>query len=174
MTVLRKLGTLGNWLYELHLHIPCVKIGQTSSLPPPFFLFPSKTVFQSVLLTNTLNGIVMAFKPIMLLWLVIMRLQGLIPVIVSLRSSESERRWCGFTPRGGKHRRGQQPLTDSRSKAPQVRGARRARNDQWGQSLTRPSNHDSQSRRVMGGLWKRCCVHPTWDYGAIAQKKKEK
>lgn len=70
----------------------------------------------SALPTNTFKGVVVVFKPIMLLWLVIMRLQGLIPVIVSLRSSESERRWCGFTPRGGKHGRGHKPLTDGRSR----------------------------------------------------------
>lgn len=42
------------------------------------------------LLQTLLMGNVMALEPIMLLWIVIMRLQGLIPVIVSLRSKEWE------------------------------------------------------------------------------------
>ena len=59
-----------------------------------------------------------------------MRLQRLIWVTVSLRSSESEgggRRGgggCGFTPRGGKRGRGHKPLSDRRSKgSPTPRGA---------------------------------------------------
>ncbi|KAL7407784.1 hypothetical protein ABVT39_013618 [Epinephelus coioides] len=115
----------------------------------------------------------MAFKPIMLLWLVIMRLQSLIPVIVSLRSSESERRWCGFTPRGGKHGRGQQPLTDSRSKAPKLSVARRARIDQSDLDLARPSNRSSQSQQGRGGLWNRCCASNVGLRNGRAEKKEK-
>lgn len=87
-----------------------------------------------------------------------MRLQSLISVIVSLRSSESEWRWCGFTPRGGKQRRSQKPLSDSRSKALELRGAPTLRSDQWASGSSRPSNRNSQSRRGRGGPWSRCCA----------------
>lgn len=106
----------------------------------------------------------------MLLWLVIMRLQGLIPVIVSLRSSESERRWCGFTPRGGKRGRGLQPLTDGRSKAlpnsaaqpaPATTNQMRAKPAHRGQPANRSGPGEGPPATV---------VDPTWDHGTIAER----
>lgn len=102
-----------------------------------------------------------------------MRLQGLIPVIVSLRSSESERRWCGFTPRGGKHGRGRKPLTDGRSKALTDSAA-------WPEPATtnqvraRPAHQREAANG--GGAGEDpsvTVVDPTWDHGAIAEKKRK-
>lgn len=111
----------------------------------PFFVLHLNLDF-SLAKENFHDEIVAAFKPIMLLWLVIMRLQSLISVIVSLRSSESERRRCGFTPRGGKHGRGQRPLSDGRSQALQHRGTPTAANGQSDAVSSRLSDRISQLR----------------------------
>lgn len=130
----------------------------------------------SALPTNIFKSVVVVFEPIMLLWLVIMRLQGLIPVIVSLRSSESERRWCGFTPWGGKHGRGRKALTDGRSKALPDSAFRPAPgDDQSGRSIARPSRQISQSRRARGGNASNCCgsnVGPRNDREEGGEKRK--
>lgn len=105
-----------------------------------------------------------------------MRLQRLILVIVSLRSSESERRWCGFTPRGGKHGRGQWPLTDSR-----FQGGEQSTTNQrchW------PAHHIhiNQLEPARGGTWMLCCAsnvglrsdRPRWGggWGKVTQERR--
>ncbi|KAK2914747.1 hypothetical protein Q8A73_005341 [Channa argus] len=80
-------------------------------------------------------------------------------VIVSLRSSESERRWCGFTPRGGKHRWSQQPLSDGRSKALQLRGS------------PTPANHD-EAWEATPPLESLLCIQRGTVERALRKKKK--
>lgn len=111
----------------------------------------------------------------MLLWLVIMRLQGLIPVIVSLRSSESERRWCGFTPRGGKRGRGLRPLTDGRSKALPNSAAQPTTGQSTNLVRAKPAHRGELANRSGPGEGPPATVvDPTWDHGMIAGRGKKR
>lgn len=135
----------------------------------------------SALPTNTFKSVVVVFKPIMLLWLVIMRLQDLIPVIVSLRRSESERRWCGFTPRGGKGGRGHKPLTDGRARLSPTPPFNQRPRRPMRLELSPPINPNQPiTEKQGGGPSSNCCgsnVGPQSDRGGKKRKsnsRKEK
>lgn len=110
-----------------------------------------------------------------------MRLQDLIPVIVSLRRSESERRWCGFTPRGGKGGRGHKPLTDGRARLSPTPPFNQRPRRPMRLELSPPINPNQPiTEKQGGGPSSNCCgsnVGPQSDRGGKKRKsnsRKEK